>query len=101
MFNSEDVECENVDISRNVIPYKGGWRLPDYTVYLTEKQKIDDLISKGYKIISAKSSFDGDIVVFEHKKLTPTQVTIIITNPDSRKYYTSLYIEHLKKVSNK
>lgn len=65
--------------------------------FLSEKLKIDDLFKKGYTITSVKGTLDGDVVEFEHKTLKSGKETILFTNPDSRKYFATLYIKQNKK----
>lgn len=67
--------------------------------FLAEKLKFDDLIKRGYTITSVQGTLDGDVVEFKHKTLKPDKETILFTNPDSRKYFSTLYIKQLKKVA--
>jgi len=66
-------------------------------VFLTEKLKIDKLIKGGYIIISTHGTLDGDIVEFENKVKNPKRETMLLTHPDSRKYFTTLYIQQQQK----
>ncbi|GGJ95869.1 hypothetical protein GCM10007063_17950 [Lentibacillus kapialis] len=61
----------------------------------SEKQEIDNLIKKGYVMTSSKGTFDGDVVVFENK-MTFEKKTLLLTHPDSRKYFATLYIQQYK-----
>ncbi|UJL47447.1 hypothetical protein KFZ58_06075 [Virgibacillus sp. NKC19-16] len=70
--------------------------------FLTEKLQVDDLVKKGYIMTGSKGTLDGDVVEFENKT-TFDKKTMLLTNPDSRKYYTTLYIKQLSnsKISAK
>ncbi len=61
-----------------------------------EKFEIDDLIKKGYIMISSKGTLDGDVVEFSNRK-TSDKRTILLTDPDSRKYFAALYIKHMQQ----
>jgi len=67
--------------------------LSNYDVFLTEKLRIDDLVKNGYVITGTQGTLDGDIVEFENKAKTSKKETILLTNPDSRKYFTVLYMK--------
>ncbi|MBM7600666.1 hypothetical protein JOC34_003077 [Virgibacillus halotolerans] len=68
-----------------------------YEAFLEEKLKIDNLFKRGYTITSVQGTLDGDVVEFEHKTLKPGKETILFTNPDSRKYFATLYIKQRQK----
>jgi len=67
--------------------------LSNYDVFLTEKLRIDDLVKNGYVITGTQGTLDGDVVEFENKAKTSKKETILLTNPDSRKYFTILYMK--------
>jgi len=67
--------------------------LSNYDVFLTEKLRIDDLVKNGYVITGTQGTLDGDIVEFKNKAKTSKKETILLTNPDSRKYFTILYMK--------
>lgn len=71
--------------------------LSNYDAFLEEKVKIDDLLNKGYTITGVRGTLDGDILEFENKALTSEKETVLLKNPDSRKYFTTLYIKQRKK----
>lgn len=73
--------------------------MSNYDDFLTEKLKIDDLIKKGYTITRTQGTLDGDVVEFENQNDTTQKETILLRNPDSRKYFTALYIKHCQKVA--
>lgn len=57
--------------------------------YLNEKQKMDDLINKGYIITKVTEDLDGSLVEF--RKIGETEKEILrIGNADARKYFSSL-----------
>jgi len=67
--------------------------LSNYDVFLTEKLRIDNLVKNGYVITGTQGTLDGDIVEFENKAKTSKKETILLTTPDSRKYFTILYMK--------
>ena len=67
--------------------------MSNYDVFLTEKLRIDDLVKNGYVITGTQGTLDGDVVEFENKAKTSKKETILLTNPDSRKYFTILYMK--------
>jgi len=67
--------------------------LSNYDVFLTEKLRIDDLVKNGYVITGTQGTLDEDVVEFENKAKTSKKETILLTNPDSRKYFTILYMK--------
>lgn len=71
--------------------------LSNYDVFLSEKLRMDNLVKGGYTITGTQGTLDGDIVEFENKTKTSKKETILLTNPDSRKYFTTLYIKQRNK----
>ncbi|HLR03584.1 MAG TPA: hypothetical protein VK111_12630 [Virgibacillus sp.] len=67
--------------------------MSNYDVFLTEKLRIDNLVKNGYVITGTQGTLDGDIVEFENKAKTSKKETILLTTPDSRKYFTILYMK--------
>ncbi|MEN1968709.1 hypothetical protein WMZ97_11625 [Lentibacillus sp. N15] len=77
--------------------------MSDNDVFLEEKLKIDDLMKRGYTISKMVGTLDGDVFEFEHQTEPSKKETLLLTNPDSRKYVTTLYIKEKvqrKKVKN-
>ncbi|MGY0692370.1 hypothetical protein ACW2QC_06185 [Virgibacillus sp. FSP13] len=72
--------------------------MSNYDAFLEEKVIIDDLMNRGYTITSAQGTLDGDVVEFENKTLSDKE-TILLTNPDSRKYFMALYMKQQKLVT--
>ncbi|CDQ40970.1 MULTISPECIES: hypothetical protein [Virgibacillus] len=62
-----------------------------YDVFETEKNQIDQLLHSGFKMTRITSNLDGDVVHMERIE-TNEQRTIRLTNPESRKYLTTLLI---------
>lgn len=76
--------------------------MTSYDAYQAEKRQVDDLVKEGYIITGSKGTLDGDVVDFEHEK-TSDKKSIRLTNPDSRKYFATLYIKQQQNnnVNNK
>lgn len=64
--------------------------MSNYDAFLTEKLQIDDLVKNGYMITGTQGTLDGDVVEFGNKAKMSKKKTILLTNPDSRKYLTIL-----------
>lgn len=71
--------------------------MSSYDIFLNEKLKIDDLVKQGYAITGMEGTLDGDIVEFKNKAKVSKRETMLLTNPDSRKYFTTLYIKQRNK----
>ncbi|MFD2208223.1 hypothetical protein ACFSMW_00715 [Virgibacillus halophilus] len=63
-----------------------------YDAFLEEKLQVDSLLKQGYTIIGLNGTLDGDVVEFEDK-LRADKKTLLLTNPDSRKYFATRYIK--------
>ncbi|RWR12876.1 hypothetical protein [Siminovitchia fortis] len=72
--------------------------MSNYDAFLEEKFKIDDLLNRGYTMIGARGTLDGDILEFENKGKTSDKETVLLKNPGSRKYFTTLYIKQRKRL---
>ncbi|MBT2214565.1 hypothetical protein KK120_01830 [Virgibacillus dakarensis] len=72
--------------------------MSSYDAFLSEKRQVDDLVKKGYIMTASKGTLDGDVVEFENK-MTSDKKTIRLTHPDSRKYFTTLYIKQQKRAA--
>lgn len=70
--------------------------MSSYDDFLAEKLQVDGLVKKGYIMTGSKGTLDGDMVEFENKT-TSDKKTILLTNPDSRKYFTTMYIKQQKQ----
>ncbi|MFB7141512.1 hypothetical protein ACFCYN_17810 [Gottfriedia sp. NPDC056225] len=61
--------------------------------FLIERNKIDFLIKKGYKIKNVRETLDGAFVDFENQMEEEQFITLQIMNADTRKYFGSLIIK--------
>lgn len=68
--------------------------LSNYQSFLEEKLTIDGLMERGFKITDVQESLDGDVI--EMQKSGAKQ-TILLTNPDSRKYLAMLLMKQQKQ----
>lgn len=66
-----------------------------YKEFLIERNQIDSLIKKGYKIKNVRETLDGAYVDFENHEEEEQYVTLHIMNADTRKYFGSLIINQL------
>lgn len=60
--------------------------------FLEERDKIDFLIQKGYRIHSVNEHLNGASVTFVHPDGKETE-TLLIATPNARKYFSSLLIK--------
>ncbi|PGS51593.1 hypothetical protein [Bacillus sp. AFS041924] len=66
-----------------------------YKEFLIERNQIDSLIKKGYKIKNVRETLDGAYVDFENHEEEEQYVTLHIMNADTRKYFGLLIINQL------
>ncbi|MCM2532442.1 hypothetical protein NDK43_08640 [Neobacillus pocheonensis] len=66
--------------------------MSEYQQFLDERDKIDFFIQKGYCINGVQEHLNGDTVGFLHPNGNITE-TILIKNPNARKYFSSLLIQ--------
>lgn len=66
--------------------------MSSYQDFLKEKQLIDEFIKNDYKITTITGSLDGERVELEKEGVAEKR-TILLSNPDSRKYITTLLIK--------
>ena len=64
-----------------------------YKEFLIERNQIDSLIKKGYKIKNVSETLDGAYVDFENQDEEEKFITLHIMNADTRKYFGSLIIK--------
>jgi hypothetical protein len=64
-----------------------------YKEFLIEKNEIDSLIKKGYKIKNIQETLDGAFVDFENQEEVEKVITLHIMNADTRKYFVSLLMK--------
>ncbi|NBI27961.1 hypothetical protein [Chengkuizengella marina] len=75
--------------------------MSSYNQYLVEKEKIDALLQRGYKIKNVRENLSGSFVEFELKDISENRKfenkkTLLVTNADARKYFSSLIIQEKK-----
>lgn len=68
--------------------------MSSYDDFIKEKQVIDDLIQQDYGIRTIYGTLNGDVVEFEQLGKIGANKSICLTNPDSRKYVTTLLIKN-------
>ncbi|MFD4707084.1 hypothetical protein ACFWM3_19760 [Gottfriedia sp. NPDC058432] len=64
-----------------------------YKEFLIERNQIDSLMKKGYKIKNVRETLDGAYVDFENQDEEEQFITLHIMNADTRKYFGSLIIK--------
>ncbi|WP_088011956.1 hypothetical protein [Gottfriedia acidiceleris] len=64
-----------------------------YKEFLIERNQIDSLMKKGYKIKNVRETLDGAYVDFENPDEEEKFITLHIMNADTRKYFGSLIIK--------
>ena len=69
--------------------------MSEHQQFLAERDKIDYLIQKGYRINSISEHLNGSSVYFLHPEENK-QETLLIGNANARKYFASLYIQQSK-----
>ncbi|HYK72981.1 MAG TPA: hypothetical protein VEV44_07600 [Pseudoneobacillus sp.] len=70
--------------------------MSDYQQFLSERDKIDDLIQKGYLIDNVIENLNGATVDFLHPNDNKKE-TLQIGSANARKYFSSLLIHQKKK----
>jgi hypothetical protein len=71
---------------------KGSVVMSSFKEFLEERNQIDSLIMKGYKIKTIRESLDGAFVEFENEAEFEKHITLHIMNADTRKYFASILI---------
>ncbi|WP_026677966.1 hypothetical protein [Fictibacillus gelatini] len=69
-----------------------------YEEYISEKEKLDFLVERGYRIVKVTETLDGSIVEFELREKMPgnnrdKKEVLQLSNADARKYCSSIIIE--------
>jgi len=72
--------------------------MSDYQQFLQERDRIDFLIEKGYKIKSVVENLSGAILEFE--KGTGACESLQVLTANGRKYFSSLLINQQRKQIN-
>lgn len=63
-----------------------------YKEFIIERNQIDSLIMKDYKITNIRETLDGAFVDFENEEETEKLITLHIMNADARKYFATLLL---------
>lgn len=66
--------------------------MSEYQQFLDERDKMDVLIQKGYRISAVSEHLNGATVEFRHPDGKQTE-TLVIGTPNARKYFASLLIK--------
>ncbi|WP_249872434.1 hypothetical protein [Oceanobacillus saliphilus] len=67
--------------------------MSNYQEFIEEKQAIDALMKDNYRIKKITGTLEGDVVEFEKQGEFAVKQSILLTNPDSRKYVTTILIK--------
>lgn len=66
--------------------------MSDYQEFLSERDKIDFLIQKGFKIENITENLSGAFVLFKHKE-NKRSATLHVKTANARKYFSNLLLE--------
>ena len=70
--------------------------MSNYHEYMAEREKIDFLLQKGFKITAVTENLSGAFVTFERIEKNQTeQETLHILTADARKYFSSVLIQQV------
>ncbi|KZE09386.1 hypothetical protein C1N83_07435 [Priestia aryabhattai] len=70
--------------------------MSSYHEYMAEREKIDFLLQKGFKITAVTENLSGAFVTFERTENNqPEQETLHILTADARKYFSSVLIQQV------
>ena len=70
--------------------------MSSYHEYMAEREKIDFLLQKGFKITAVTENLSGAFVRFERTENNQTeQETLDILTADARKYFSSVLIQQV------
>ncbi|MED4392585.1 hypothetical protein P4699_20675 [Priestia aryabhattai] len=70
--------------------------MSSYHEYMAEREKIDFLLQKGFKITAVTENLSGAFVTFERIEKNQTeQETLHILTADARKYFSSVLIQQI------
>lgn len=76
--------------------------MSSYKEFLEEKEKIDELIGKGYQIAGVRETLSGAFVEFVSSRNNlnmAEKVEIHILTADARKYFSNIIVDNHKKLS--
>ncbi|MGC9931603.1 hypothetical protein [Priestia aryabhattai] len=70
--------------------------MSSYHEYMAEREKIDFLLQKGFKITAVTENLSGAFVTFERIEKNQTeQETLHLLTADARKYFSSVLIQQV------
>lgn len=70
--------------------------MSSYHEYMAEREKMDFLLQKGFKITAVTENLSGAFVTFERIEKNQTeQETLHILTADARKYFSSVLIQQV------
>ncbi|WP_406866555.1 hypothetical protein AB0764_20645 [Priestia megaterium] len=70
--------------------------MSSYHEYMAEREKIDFLLQKGFKITAVTENLSGAFVTFERTENNQIeQETLHILTADARKYFSSILIQQV------
>jgi hypothetical protein len=67
--------------------------MSDYQQFLQEREQIDCLIQKGYKIKSISENLSGAFIEFENLQNETSKETLHIKTAEARKYFSVKVIQ--------
>jgi hypothetical protein len=67
--------------------------MSDYQEFLSERDKIDFLIQKGFKIEKIKENLSGAFVLFKHTE-NKRSATLHVKTANARKYFSNLLLQN-------
>jgi len=70
--------------------------MSEYQVFLQERNRIDFLIEKGFKITNVVENLNGSYVEFEKNGEDDEKEVLHIATPEGRKYFTVILIQQQK-----
>jgi len=72
--------------------------MSEYKVFLQERDRLDFLTQKGYKIKNITENLSGAFVDFEKTVDSITEIeTVHVITPEGRKYFSVLLIKQQKE----
>ncbi|WP_163102347.1 hypothetical protein [Peribacillus alkalitolerans] len=72
--------------------------MSDYQQFLSEREKIDFMIEKGYRIKGVNENLSGSFVEFENTSLDRENTeTLHIQTAEARKYFSVILIKQQQK----
>jgi len=70
--------------------------MSSYHEYMAEREKIDFLLQKGFKITAVTENLSGAFVTFERNENNQTEQEMLhILTADARKYFSSVLIQQV------